>query len=54
MQQDWITLPPPDDRTTALMTRTLQAQKIDLLRLEERKKSLEDIFLDLTGGAVSL
>lgn len=54
MQQDWITLPPLDDRTTALMTRTLQAQKIDLLRLEERKKSLEDIFLDLTGGAVSL
>lgn len=54
MQQDWIVLPPMDDRTTALMTRTLQAQEIDLLRLEERKKSLEDIFLDLTGGAVSL
>lgn len=54
MQDGWISVPPMDDRTTAMVTRTLQSQNIDLLRLEERQKSLEDIFLDLTGGAVSL
>lgn len=53
-QQDWLTLPPLGDETTATMTRTLQDQHIDVLRLEERQKSLEDIFLELTGGAVSL
>ncbi len=53
-QADWLILPPLDDRATAIVTRTLQNQNIDLLRLEERKKSLEDIFLELTGGAVSL
>lgn len=53
-QQGWLTLPPLDDQKAAGMTRTLQNQQIDVLRLEERQKSLEDIFLELTGGAVSL
>lgn len=53
-QDDWLALPPLDDSITAVLTHTLQNQNIDILRLEERKKSLEDIFLDLTGGAVSL
>lgn len=53
-QNDWLTLPPLDDATTAVLTHTLQNQNIDILRLEEHKKSLEDIFLGLTGGAVSL
>lgn len=53
-QEGWLILPPLDDQTTAIVTRTLQNQNIDLLRLEERQKSLEEIFLELTGGAVSL
>lgn len=53
-QQGWLALPPLDDQMTAVVTRTLQNQQIDVLRLEERQKSLEDIFLELTGGAVSL
>ncbi len=53
-QDGWLSLPPLDDQTTAIVTRTLQNRQIDLLRLEERQKSLEEIFLELTGGAVSL
>lgn len=52
--QEWLTLPPLDDRTTAVVTGMLQNQEIAVLRLEERKRSLEEIFLELTGGAVSL
>ena len=54
IKDGWLLLPPLDDRTTAMITRTLQDKQIDLLRLEERQKSLEDIFLELTGGTVSL
>ena len=54
IKDGWLILPPLDDRTTAMITHTLQDKQIDLLRLEERQKSLEDIFLELTGGTVSL
>lgn len=54
IKDGWLLLPPLDDHITAMITRELQGQHIDLLRLEERQKSLEDIFLALTGGAVSL
>lgn len=54
-QQDGrILLPPLGDGDTAHLTRVLSGRGLGLLRLEERQKSLEDIFLDLTGGAVSL
>ena len=45
-----LLLPPlPDERVTQLC-QTLVTNHCGLLRLEERQKSLEDIFLALTGG----
>jgi ABC-2 type transport system ATP-binding protein len=38
----------------AEISKTLGQNNIGLVRIEERKKSLEDIFLELTGTAVSL
>ena len=34
----------------AKLIRYLIGHGVDVLRLEERQKSLEDIFLELTGG----
>ena len=45
----WLLLPDLDDGTVAACGRLLQQQQISLLRIEERQKSLEDIFLELTG-----
>lgn len=54
-QQDGrLILPPLADDDTAHLTRALLSRGLGLLRLEERQKTLEDIFLELTGGAVSL
>ena len=39
---------------TAQLTRFLAEQRLGVIRLEERQKSLEDIFLELTGKAASL
>ena len=45
----WLLLPDLDDGTVAACGRLLQQQQISLLRIEDRQKSLEDIFLELTG-----
>lgn len=50
LQEDYLLLPFLSDLDTAELIRFLAAQGINLLRIEERKKSLEDIFLQLTGG----
>ena len=54
-EEDYILLPRLDDPDAAKLIRYLVGHGVAVLRLEERQKSLEDIFLELTGGkAVSL
>lgn len=50
----WLLLPDLDDGTVAACGRLLMQQQINLLRIEERQKSLEDIFLELTGEGETL
>ena len=45
-----LVLPPLPDEQVAQLCQTLVTNHCGLLRLEERQKSLEDIFLALTGG----
>ena len=45
----WLMLPNMEDAALAMCRRLLLQEKISPLRIEERQKSLEDIFLDLTG-----
>lgn len=52
--EDYLTLPPLEDAQVAQCSALLCRKRIPLLRIEERQKSLEDIFLELTEGAVSL
>lgn len=52
--EEFLTLPPLEDALIARCASLLCAKRIDVLRIEERQKSLEDIFLELTEGAVSL
>ena len=47
-------LPLLSDQAVSAAGRLLGERGIAVLRLEERQKSLEDIFLELTGKAVSL
>ena len=49
-EEDGILLPRLEDADTVKLVRYLLGHGVDLLRLEERQKSLEDIFLELTGG----
>lgn len=51
---EFLRIPLLEDGDTARLTALLAQRQIDLLRLEERQKSLEDIFLELTGKAASL
>lgn len=53
-EEGYLILPVLCDETTAKMTCFLAEQHLGIVRLEERQKSLEDIFLELTGKAVSL
>lgn len=53
-QDDYLILPVLRDEAAARLTCFLARQHIGVVRLEERQKSLEDIFLELTGKAVSL
>ncbi len=50
----FLILPILSDEMTARITYFLAKNRLGILRLEERQKSLEDIFLELTGRAVSL
>lgn len=53
-QDDYLILPVLRDEAAAKLTCFLARQHVGVVRLEERQKSLEDIFLELTGKAVSL
>ena len=53
-QDNYLILPVLRDEAAAKLTCFLARQHIGVVRLEERQKSLEDIFLELTGKAVSL
>ena len=53
-EDGYLILPLLTDADAAKLSRFLAAHRVDLLRMEERQKSLEDIFLELTGRAVSL
>ena len=53
-EDGYLVLPLLNDDTTAALAELLVTQSIGVLRLEERQKSLEDIFLELTGKGESL
>lgn len=53
-EQGYLILPILSDEIAAQLTRLLGARNLGVIRLEERQKSLEDIFLELTGKAASL
>lgn len=50
----YLLLPILSDEIVAQITRFLSKNHLGVVRLEERQKSLEDIFLELTGKAVGL
>jgi ABC-type multidrug transport system ATPase subunit len=53
-EEGYLILPILADETAAQITRFLAENRLGVVRLEERQKSLEDIFLELTGKAASL
>ena len=53
-EEGYLILPILNDEITAQLTAYLAANHLGVVRLEERQKSLEDIFLELTGKAASL
>ena len=53
-QKGYVILPVLRDEAAAKLSCFLAEQHLGIVRLEERQKSLEDIFLELTGKAVSL
>lgn len=54
IQEDYLLLPRLSDNELAGHIYRLYEKNIGVVRIEERRKSLEDIFLELTGTAVSL
>lgn len=54
IQEDFILLPRLSDNELAGHIYRFFDKNIGVVRIEERRKSLEDIFLELTGTAVSL
>ena len=50
----WLFIPDEGDGRTAAAITALTQQGVGILRLEETEKSLEEIFLSLTGKKVSL
>ncbi len=52
--KDYLAFPEVNDGKTAFLISELVKAGIGILRVEEYQKSLEDIFLDLTGKQVSL
>ena len=53
-EEGYLILPIFSDEIAAQLTRLLAEHRLGVIRLEERQKSLEDIFLELTGKAASL
>ena len=53
-EDGYLMLPILSDEIAAQLTRFLTENRLGIVRLEERQKSLEDIFLELTGKAASL
>ena len=53
-EEGYLILPILSDEMAAQLTSLLAERRLGIIRLEERQKSLEDIFLELTGRAVSL
>ena len=53
-EEGYLILPILSDEIAAQLTRLLGSRNLGVIRLEERQKSLEDIFLELTGKAASL
>ena len=53
-EEGYLILPILSDEMAAQLTRMLAERHLGVIRLEERQKSLEDIFLELTGKAASL
>ena len=53
-EEGYLILPILSDEFAAQLTRLLGSRNLGVIRLEERQKSLEDIFLELTGKAASL
>ena len=53
-EEGYLILPILSDEVAAQLTRLLGSRSLGVIRLEERQKSLEDIFLELTGKAASL
>lgn len=52
--KDYLLLPDLNDEVLARYTSFLAESRVGLVRIEARQKSLEEIFLELTGMAVSL
>ena len=53
-EEGYLILPILTDELAAQLTRLLAERRLGVIRLEERRRSLEDIFLELTGKAASL
>ena len=53
-EEGYLILPILSDEIAGQLTRLLGSRNLGVIRLEERQKSLEDIFLELTGKAASL
>lgn len=53
-EEGYLILPILSDEIAARLSRALVQERLGILRLEERQKSLEEIFLELTGKAASL
>ena len=53
-EEGYLILPILSDEIAGQLTRLLGARGLGVIRMEERQKSLEDIFLELTGKAASL
>lgn len=54
IKNEFLILPRLEDEFIAQCNELLTRNKIEVVRIEERKKSLEDIFLEFTGTEVSL
>ena len=53
-EEGYLILPILTDELAAQLTRLLAERRLGVIRLEEQQRSLEDIFLELTGKAASL